>query len=88
LLMVYCARASVSVSASDKTFTVSVADKTAGQMTIDVDTAAFPALGPIFTPDRHNPSTYVRVEVEFPKVDGNRRVVYTSPVYFGGGVTG
>jgi len=71
-----------------KTFTVSVADKTAGQMTIDVDTAAFPALGPIFTPDRHNPSTYVRVEVEFPKVDGNRRVVYTSPVYFGGGVTG
>ncbi|MCY1139843.1 hypothetical protein OWR29_17720 [Actinoplanes sp. Pm04-4] len=69
---------------NEKRFAVSSSDKASGQVTIDVDATGFPALARVARPTPHNPSSYIRVQVEFPRVDGKRRVVYTSPVYFSG----
>lgn len=72
------------VCRTEKKYPVSAAARSAGQAVIDVNPTVFPATDKVVRPTPHNPSTYIRVQVEFAKVGGERRVVYTSPVYFSG----
>jgi hypothetical protein len=68
----------------EKTFTLSASDRTAGQFSTTINQAGYTSLSPVARPTRHNPSAYIRLEVEFPRVNNARRVVYGSPFYIDG----